>query len=139
VFIEHPLENSMASFDFTSVVLDEGTTFIFSSWIRVANSSGGFNSHLTKTSKPEITAATRCSDPDEFINNLDKMLLPNVVGRSRRCSFLMRLQLVLHRTSWIRLNPICGAVLDSRSGYTMPPRSTRRLCGSSPSPTWRRT
>jgi hypothetical protein len=31
VFIEHPLENSMASFNFTSVVLDERTTFIFSS------------------------------------------------------------------------------------------------------------
>jgi hypothetical protein len=31
VFIEHPPENSMAFFNFTSVVLDEGTTFIFSS------------------------------------------------------------------------------------------------------------
>jgi hypothetical protein len=45
VFIEHPLENSMASFNFTSTVLDEGTTFIFSSWICVANSLGGFSSH----------------------------------------------------------------------------------------------
>jgi hypothetical protein len=31
VFIEHSPENSMASFNFTSVVLDEGTTFIFGS------------------------------------------------------------------------------------------------------------
>jgi hypothetical protein len=31
VFIEHPPENSMASFNFTSVVLDKGKTFIFSS------------------------------------------------------------------------------------------------------------
>jgi hypothetical protein len=31
VFMEHPPENSMASFNFTSVVLDEGTTFIFGS------------------------------------------------------------------------------------------------------------
>jgi hypothetical protein len=37
VFIEHPLENSMASLSFTSNVLDEGTTFIFGSWICVAN------------------------------------------------------------------------------------------------------
>jgi hypothetical protein len=29
VFIEHPPENSMAFFDFTSAELDEGTTFIF--------------------------------------------------------------------------------------------------------------
>jgi hypothetical protein len=31
VFIEHPLENPMASLSFTSNVLDEGTTFIFGS------------------------------------------------------------------------------------------------------------
>jgi hypothetical protein len=31
VFMEHPPENSMASFSFTSTVLDEGTTFIFGS------------------------------------------------------------------------------------------------------------
>jgi hypothetical protein len=29
VFIEHPPENLMASFCFISIVLDEGTTFIF--------------------------------------------------------------------------------------------------------------
>jgi hypothetical protein len=31
VFIERPLENSMASLSFTSTVLDEGTTLIFGS------------------------------------------------------------------------------------------------------------
>jgi hypothetical protein len=45
VFIEHPLENSMASFSFTSNVLGEGTTFIFGSWTCVANDLGGFISH----------------------------------------------------------------------------------------------
>jgi hypothetical protein len=49
VFIEHPPENSMASFNFTSAVLDEGTTFIFGSWICVANGLGGFNSHLANS------------------------------------------------------------------------------------------
>jgi hypothetical protein len=53
VFIEHPLENSMAYFDFTSAMLDQGTTFIFGSWICIANGSGGFNNHLAKTSKLE--------------------------------------------------------------------------------------
>jgi hypothetical protein len=33
MFIEHPPENSIASFNFTSTVLDKGTTFIFDSWI----------------------------------------------------------------------------------------------------------
>jgi hypothetical protein len=31
-------------FDFTSTVLDKGTTFVFGSWIYVTNGSGGFNS-----------------------------------------------------------------------------------------------
>jgi hypothetical protein len=31
VLIEDPSENSMVSFNFTNVVLDKGTTFIFSS------------------------------------------------------------------------------------------------------------
>jgi hypothetical protein len=31
VFIEHPLANSMTSFNFSSAVPDEGTTFIFGS------------------------------------------------------------------------------------------------------------
>jgi hypothetical protein len=31
VFIEHQPENSMALFNFTSIVLDEGTTFTLSS------------------------------------------------------------------------------------------------------------
>jgi hypothetical protein len=33
MFIEHPPKNSMASFNFTGAVLNEGTTFIFGSWI----------------------------------------------------------------------------------------------------------
>jgi hypothetical protein len=33
VFIKHPPENLMASFSFTSTMIDEGTTFIFGSWI----------------------------------------------------------------------------------------------------------
>jgi hypothetical protein len=58
-FIEHPLKNSMASLSFTSDVLDEGPTFIFGSWICVANSLGGFNSHLIDSRKPEASAATQ--------------------------------------------------------------------------------
>jgi hypothetical protein len=54
VFIEHPLENSMASFDFTSTVLDEGTTFIFGSWVYITNSLGGYNSHLADTKELEV-------------------------------------------------------------------------------------
>jgi hypothetical protein len=78
VFIEHPPENLMASFDFTSVVLDGGTTFIFCSWICIANGSGGFNSHLADSRELETSVATQHSDLDEFIDNLNEMLLPDL-------------------------------------------------------------
>jgi hypothetical protein len=77
VFIEHPPENSMASFNFSSVVLDEGTTFIFGSWICVANSLGGFNSHLANSKEPEASS-TPSSDLDEFIDNIDDLLLADL-------------------------------------------------------------
>jgi hypothetical protein len=78
VFIEHPPENSMASFNFTSVVLDEGTTFIFGSWICIANGLGGFNSHLTNSKEPEASSTTPSSDLDDFIDNIDSMMLPDL-------------------------------------------------------------
>jgi hypothetical protein len=48
VFIEHPPENTMASFNFTSAVLDEGMVLTFGSWFCIANDRGGFNSYLLK-------------------------------------------------------------------------------------------
>jgi hypothetical protein len=42
------------------------------------NGSGGFNSHLSNTKEPEASAATQCSHLDEFVDNLDEMLLPNL-------------------------------------------------------------
>jgi hypothetical protein len=68
VFIEHPLENSMSSFNFTSTVLDESTTFIFGSWIYVTNGLGGFHSHLVDSRKS---------------SDLDDLLLPDLVLQNR--------------------------------------------------------
>jgi hypothetical protein len=77
VFIEHPLENSIASLSFTSNVLDEGKTFIFGSWICIANGLGGFISHLVDSRKPEAPAATRRCNLDSFIDDLDELMLPD--------------------------------------------------------------
>jgi hypothetical protein len=92
VFIEHPLENSMASLSITSNMLDEGTTFIFGSWICVANGLGGLNNHLIDSRKPEASTATRRSNLNSFINDLDELLLPdlpreikNTLGNSKSC------------------------------------------------------
>jgi hypothetical protein len=73
VFVEHPPENLMASFYFTSTVLDECTTFIFDFWICIANGSGGFNSHLANSRESETPTATQHNNIDD--ENLDEMLL----------------------------------------------------------------
>jgi hypothetical protein len=40
---------------------------------------GGFNSHLVDSREPKASASTRSSDLDEFIDNLDELLLPDLV------------------------------------------------------------
>jgi hypothetical protein len=86
VFIEHPPENSMASFNFTSTVLDEGTTFIFGSWICITKGLGGFNSHLANSRKLEASSSTQSNDLDEFIDNLNELLLPNLALQIEKMS-----------------------------------------------------
>jgi hypothetical protein len=80
VFIEHPPKNSMASFSFTSTMLNEGTMFIFGSWFCVANGSGGFNGHLADSKNPEASTPSRCSDLDKFVDSLDELVLPDHAG-----------------------------------------------------------
>jgi hypothetical protein len=47
---------------------------------------GGFNSHLADSRKLEASPATRCSDLNEFIDNLDKSLLPDLGTQVERMS-----------------------------------------------------
>jgi hypothetical protein len=68
----------MASLSFISNMLDEGTTFIFGSWICIANGLGGFNSHLIDSRKPEASATTPHSNLDSFNDDLDELLLPDL-------------------------------------------------------------
>jgi hypothetical protein len=86
VFIEHPPENLMASFNFTSVVLEEGTTFIFGSWICAANGLGGFNGHLDNSKELEASSSTSSSDLDEFIDNLNDLLFPDLAVQIEKMS-----------------------------------------------------
>jgi len=46
-------KNSMASFEFSFPAIDAGTTFVFGSWVCIANSSGGFSSHLIDPASTE--------------------------------------------------------------------------------------
>jgi hypothetical protein len=70
VRIEDPPANSMASFKFTSVVPPQGTTFVFGSWVCVADGAGNFRLFIIDM-KPKTLAASFRSDLDEFVDNLD--------------------------------------------------------------------
>jgi hypothetical protein len=84
--IEDPPGNSMASFNFTSAVLDEGMTFIFGSWICITDGLGGFNNHLANSKEPEASLSTSSSDLDNFIDKLDDMLLPDLAQQMEKMS-----------------------------------------------------
>jgi hypothetical protein len=73
VRIEDPPANSMASFKFTSAVLPEGTTFIFGSWVCVADGAGNFRRFTIDVMKPKTLAASFHSELDEFVDNLDDL------------------------------------------------------------------
>jgi hypothetical protein len=69
----------MASFNFGPVVLNEGTTFIFGSWVCIANGSGGFKSHSTNLMNPK--AASPASP-----NESGEVLLPELINEIERLS-----------------------------------------------------
>jgi hypothetical protein len=76
----------MASFNFTNAVLDEGTTFIFGFWICVTDCLGGFYSHLANSKESEASPSTSSSNLDDFIDNLDDMLLPDLAQQIEKMS-----------------------------------------------------
>ena len=69
----------MASFNFEPAVLNEGTTFIFGSWVCIANGSGGFKSHSTNLMNPK--AASPASP-----NESGEVLLPELINEIERLS-----------------------------------------------------
>jgi hypothetical protein len=48
---------------------------------------GGFNSHLAKSKEPKATSLTPSSDLDDFIDNLDDMLFPDLAQQIEKMSF----------------------------------------------------
>jgi hypothetical protein len=79
--IEDPPANSMASFKFTSVVPPQGTTFVFGSWVCVADGAGSFRRFLIDM-KPKTPTASFHSDLDEFVDNLDDLLIHGSATRT---------------------------------------------------------
>ena len=67
----------MATFAFNTMALPQGATFVFGSWVCVANGLGGFDSHLTNS--PTLKAITSESS-NKFAGSDDQgvMLLPDL-------------------------------------------------------------
>jgi hypothetical protein len=62
----------MASFQFTRSVPSQGTTFIFGSWVCVADGEGDFRRFLVDM-KPKTPTAFSQSDLDKFVDDLDDL------------------------------------------------------------------
>ena len=72
----------MATFNFKCVVPEQGTTFVFGSWVCIADGSGGFNSHLNNLQEPKTTSAKKSN-----LDDLDEMLLPDLTKKIKKNSF----------------------------------------------------
>jgi hypothetical protein len=62
----------MASFQFTRSVPSQGTTFVFGSWVCIADGEGDFRCFLIDM-KPKTPAAFSQSDLDKFVDDLDDL------------------------------------------------------------------
>jgi hypothetical protein len=62
----------MASFQFTRSVPSQGTTFVFGSWVCIADGAGNFRRFLVNM-KPKTPAAGLRSDLDKFVDDLDDL------------------------------------------------------------------
>ena len=58
----------MASFKINNPVLDEGTTFVFDSWVCIANDLCGFNSRLATPQELETSASPPAPEPEGIID-----------------------------------------------------------------------
>ena len=64
----------MAPLD-SNAVPAKGITFYISSWVFIADGSGGFDSHLTDPSAPETSKPARHWQIDNFVDQLDEIKL----------------------------------------------------------------
>jgi hypothetical protein len=69
-----PPVSSMASFNFIRSVPSQGTTFVFGSWVCVADGEDNFRRFLVNM-RPKTLAADPHSGPDKFVDELNNLPL----------------------------------------------------------------
>jgi hypothetical protein len=62
----------MASFQFTRSVPSQGTTFVFGSWVCIADDVGSFHRFLVDM-KPKTSAVGPSSNLDKIVDDLDDL------------------------------------------------------------------
>jgi hypothetical protein len=72
--VEDPPESSISSFKFIRSVPSQGTTFVFGSWVCIADGVGNFRRFLVDM-RPKTSAADSRSDLDKFVDGLDNLPL----------------------------------------------------------------
>jgi hypothetical protein len=70
--VKDPPASSMASFQFTTSVPSLGTTFVFGSWVCIADGTGSFRRFLVDI-KPKTPAVGPRSDLAKFVDDLDDL------------------------------------------------------------------
>jgi hypothetical protein len=80
--VKDPPVNSMASFQFTRSVPSQGTTFVFGSWVCIADGAGSFSRFLVDM-KPKTSAASSRNNLDKSIDDLDDLSIHASTARTK--------------------------------------------------------
>jgi hypothetical protein len=72
--VEDPPASSMASFQFTSSVPSQGTTFVFGPWVCIIEGAGNFRRFLIDM-KPKTPTAGLHSDLNKFVDDLNDLTI----------------------------------------------------------------
>ena len=75
-------KNSIAPLN-DNLVLENGTSFRVSSWIFIADGSGGFESRSIDQDLPEVSEAAKHREFDEFIDQLEEIGFSNLNDETR--------------------------------------------------------
>jgi hypothetical protein len=117
-----------------------GTTFIFGSWVCVADGAGDFRRLTIDVMKPKSLAASFHSELDEFVDNLDDLSTHGSTRKTEEESIFNATPPCAATTmlGWTRSN-LRTCVTDHDSVYAIRPLNMRRPTIPSLSPHWKRT
>jgi hypothetical protein len=132
--VEDPPASSMTSFNFIRSVPSQGTTFIFGSWVCIADGVGNFRRFLVDMRLKTFVADPR-SDLDKFIDGLDKLPLHASAAQIEMESAPARLLVVLRQLPLVRTCSNLGTcIADLNLAHANRPLIFRRPTSLGPSP-----